>query len=295
MKANLPKPGKYVVAVSGGSDSVCLLNVMAQSQNYNLVIAHFDHGIRSDSEQDSVFVAQLAKAKKLKFVSGRGNLGCDTNEMVARQARYDFLYQVKQQEGAQAILTAHHLDDRLETVIINLIRGTGRLGLSSIRETETIKRPFLSLTKDDLKSYLHQHNLSWREDSTNKEERYLRNYIRLKIMPRISKDDKLKLIKFMDKQVDINDQINQLIDGWLNVQQPNELSKKLINNLPYNESKELIASWLRYNNLVNFNSRTIERLTLGAKTKYPGTKLDIYDYNQVVIGKDYLALNTIER
>jgi len=295
MIANLPKPGKYVLAVSGGVDSVCLLNIMAESSDYDLVVAHFDHGIRLDSNQDKLLVFRLAQNKHIKFVSQNGNLGSQTSEAQARQARYDFLYQVLKQENALAIVTAHHLDDRLETLIINLIRGTGRLGLGSICETATVKRPFLNLTKTELKSYAHQHNLSWREDSTNRDCGYLRNYLRFKVIPRLSQEDKAKFISLMDRQVDINSQIDQLIGEWLEEQHPARLNKKLFNNLSYNESKELIAFWLRYNNLVNFNHQTIERLTLGVKTKPKGAKLDIYDYNYVVLDKDYLALRSIER
>jgi tRNA(Ile)-lysidine synthetase-like protein len=295
MIVNLPKPGKYVVAVSGGVDSICLLNIMAESSAYDLVVAHFDHGIRTDSRKDRLLVSRLAQYKQIKFVSQNGNLGRETSESLARQARYDFLYQVLEKENALAIVTAHHLDDRLETLIINLIRGTGRLGLGSICETATIKRPFLNLTKAELKSYAHQHNLSWREDSTNQDCGYLRNYLRLKVIPRLSDEDKAKFIRIMDRQVDINIQIDQLIGEWLEEQHPARLNKKLFNNLSYNESKELIAFWLRYNKLVNFNHQTIERLTLGAKTKPKGAKLDVYDYNYVVLDKDYLALRSVER
>lgn len=295
MKANLPKPGRYVVAVSGGIDSVCLLDMMAKSKEYDLIVAHYDHGIRLNSQADMVFVSQLAKGKKLKFVSVNGKLGQYANEDRARRARYEFLFQVKQEVEAQAIITGHHLDDRLETLVINLIRGTGRLGVGSINETETIKRPLLKLNRVELISYAHQHNLSWREDSTNQDNYYLRNYIRLKVIPRLSEQDKQSFVKLMDQQTDINHEIDQLIGLWLKAQYPEKLNKALINRLSYNESKELIASWLRYNNLVNFDRKTIERLTLGAKTKPSGTKLDVYNFYQVTINKEYLALNTIER
>jgi tRNA(Ile)-lysidine synthase len=294
MIVNLPKPGRYVVAVSGGVDSICLLHMLVELQNYDLIIAHFDHGIRSDSKQDKEFVEQLAKSRQLKFVSGCGKLGRNASEARARQARYDFLYAVREQEKAQAILTAHHLDDRLETLIINLIRGTGRLGLGSIRDTEIIKRPLLKTSKLDVRAYAKQHNLSWRDDSTNQDSRYLRNYIRLRILPRIDQADKHRFVELMDRQVDINDQIDQLIKPWFSTQEPDRISRRLINVLSYNESKELIAAWLRYNNLVNFDHKTIERLTLGAKTKRPGTKIDVYDGNQVNLSQEYLTLDILE-
>src|SRR5437764_343012 len=132
MDVVLPKPGKYVVAVSGGVDSVALLDMLARSDDLKLVVAHFDHGIRKDSAKDRKFVEDLAKNYDLPFVYEEGHLGSGTSEAVARGARYDFLHRVKKSHGAQAIITAHHQDDVLETAIINLLRGTGRKGLTSL-------------------------------------------------------------------------------------------------------------------------------------------------------------------
>jgi len=295
MKANLPKPGCYVIAVSGGLDSVCLLNLMVSSGRYRLIVAHFDHGIRSDSSRDLEFVLDLAGKYKLEFVSAKGELGPEASEARARRARYDFLRQVLQETKAEAIVTAHHQDDRLETVIINLIRGTGRLGLGPISETKDIKRPFLALDKQQLRDYAYQQNLSWREDSTNQDDRYLRNYIRLYIIPRLDLQAKQQLIAIMDQQTKVNIQIDRLIYSMLECDDSARLSRQVVNSLSYNESKELIASWLRYNNLVSFDRRMIDRLTIAIKTKRPGVKLDVYDQAQIIINKEFLALNTIER
>lgn len=295
MRLNLPKSGRYVIAVSGGVDSVVLLDLLANTKRYELIVAHFDHGIRTDSGSDRRLTETLADQYHCKFIYEEGRLGAKSSEALCREARYNFLNRVVQETGSSALITAHHLDDRIETMIINLLRGTGRKGMSSLRETISVKRPLLGTEKQELIAYAHQHNLSWREDSTNQDCGYLRNYLRLKVIPRLSDEDKAKFIRIMDRQVDINIQIDQLIGEWLEEQHPARLNKKLFNNLSYNESKELIAFWLRYNKLVNFNHQTIERLTLGAKTKPKGAKLDVYDYNYVVLDKDYLALRSVER
>src|SRR3990172_5722177 len=129
------KLGTYVVAVSGGVDSVVLLHLLVQKgqraegrgqSKYNFIVAHFDHGIREDSKLDRELVQELAKKYNLPFVYNQGNLGPKASEATARDARYAFLNKVKDSVSAQAIITAHHQDDVLETAIINLLRGTNR-------------------------------------------------------------------------------------------------------------------------------------------------------------------------
>ncbi len=295
MKLLLPKPGRYVMAVSGGLDSICLLNMMAKIKDYELIVAHFDHGIRIDSGKDLEFVSLLAKDYGLEFYAESVSLGPNASEEIARKARYAFLYQVMAKTEADSIVTAHHQDDRLETLFINLVRGTGRKGLTSIANTETIKRPLLNVTKEELKSYGCQHNLSWREDTTNNDLHYLRNYIRHILIPKLSVMDRQRLIKLMDDQQNVNERLDNLLKLLLDSEFKNRLSRSTINILPYNLSKELIAAWLRCNNLVSFDRRTIERLTIAAKTKRPGTIVDVYSKAQITLNKEYLALSTIER
>lgn len=292
----LPKPGRYIVAVSGGIDSVCLLDVLSQQQGYELIVAHFDHGIRpEDSATDRQFVADLAASYGLQFVYDEGKLGMAASEEQARAARYAYLNSVRRSFNAEAILTAHHQDDRLETLVINLIRGTGRLGIASIGESGNIKRPLLKLSKQDIKDYALTRSLYWREDSSNEEEKYLRNYVRKRILPFLSPKDKQRLAKLMNRQTELNQAIDQLTSELLSGSDQSKLSLKLFNNLSYNESRELVASWLRKNSLNNFNRGTVERLTLAAKTKRPGSSIDIYGKRKAKLTGDYLALQDIER
>ena len=145
------EPGKYVVAVSGGVDSVALLHLLLEANDerrtmndedspssvlrppFRFVVAHFDHGIRKDSAEDRKLVQAMAqKIRGLPFVYDEGRLGPRASEATARLARYTFLRRVLQASGARAIVTAHHQDDLLETAIINLLRGTGRKGLTAL-------------------------------------------------------------------------------------------------------------------------------------------------------------------
>lgn len=294
MRLQPPKPGAYVVAVSGGVDSVCLLDLLAKTHYHRLTVAHFDHGIREDSSKDRELVAELSKKYGLDFIYGEGKLGPNASEAEAREARYSFLRQVVINSNSDALITAHHMDDRLETLIINLIRGTGRKGLTSLQETESTKRPLLKVSKQELKHYAHKHNLSWREDSTNSDDRYLRNYVRIHLLPKLSEADRERLIEIMERQTELNSEI----DAFFSLLIKNDLSildRGTVNVLPFNESKELIAAWLRLNNLVNFDRKTIERLTTAAKTKRPGAKIDVNKLTHMSVEKDYLALNARER
>src|SRR4051812_28994279 len=106
MKSLVPA-GRYVVAVSGGVDSMVLLDLLARQPDLQLTVAHLDHGIREDSIKDRQLVQQVAQTHGLPFVYNRVELGAGTSEAAARQARYEFLHQVRRNSLAQAIITAH--------------------------------------------------------------------------------------------------------------------------------------------------------------------------------------------
>lgn len=170
---------QYVVAVSGGVDSVVLLDMLVKGKKPEdtLIVAHFDHGIRPDSVDDALFVADLAKRYGLQYATRREVLGPLASEALARQRRYAFLHEVATAQGA-LLVTAHHLDDLVETVAINLTRGTGWRGLAVFQQR--LLRPLITTPKADVLAYARQNGLLWREDSTNQKDTYLRNRIRKK-------------------------------------------------------------------------------------------------------------------
>ena len=195
----------YVVAVSGGVDSVALLHMLVnhslqnnkiQNTNYKLIIAHFDHGIREESGDDAQFVADLATKYGLSFELGRANLGPDASEETARDARYNFLRQCCINYNATGVITAHHQDDLVETALINLIRGTSWRGLASLELSSSafgfnILRPLLNISKKEILRYAEAHELQWVEDSTNQNLEYLRNYVRRTLIPSAQVKDPL--------------------------------------------------------------------------------------------------------
>lgn len=202
-----PTVGTYVIAVSGGVDSVVLLDVLAKKSELKLIVAHFDHGIRPESSEDATFVAQLAAQYGLECHSEKGNLGAGADEATARAARYGFLYRIRGETSADAILTAHHQDDVIETMLINLMRGTGWKGLCSLRNTDDIKRPLLGVGKTELREYAQNRQLVWHEDSTNQTDQYLRNRVRRYLAPRLERSvwielyhKQLELLQAIDRE-----------------------------------------------------------------------------------------------
>jgi tRNA(Ile)-lysidine synthase len=279
------QPERYVVAVSGGVDSVALLDLLARMPGMDLAVAHFDHGIRADSAEDALFVATLAKKFDLPFFTERVALGSDASEATARKARYDFLFRVREQQSAAAIITAHHQDDLLETAIHNLIRGTGRRGLTSLRSTTAVQRPLLSYTKAEILAYALQQKLSWREDTTNHDQRYTRNYIRHRLLVRFDNDARQKLLSLIHGLTKLNDEIDSLLQPDL------ELSRREFTKLPHDVAREYLAAWLRLHGLNQYDRKSLERLTVLLKTRRPGAQLDVFAGHAIYIDSDRLILS----
>ena len=196
---------KYVVAVSGGVDSVVLLDILSKQPNLELIVAHFDHGVRFDSGIDAIFVAGLAKKYRLPFETKREELGPDVGEDVARTRRYKFLRSIAKKHNAQ-LVTAHHADDVIETIAINLLRGTGWRGLAVL--DSDVVRLLTRLTKSEIVDYAKHNELVWHDDSTNFENKYLRNRVRHHTNS-LPDDKKWQLLGLWDKQKTLKNKIKK--------------------------------------------------------------------------------------
>ena len=265
------KKGKHVLAVSGGVDSMVLLDIVINSiDSKNIIVAHVDHGIREESDHERRFVAEFARARQLAFESTALALGSDTSEATARAARYEFLRGVAKKHEAQHIVTAHHQNDVLETMVMNVLRGTGRRGLITLRSYDVMLRPLLGTTKAQLYEYAVRQRLEWIEDETNKSENYMRNRVRMRLLPQaMTKDSKFseKLMKLRaditkyDNKIDILcEKINLLYttkeDGRLS------LTRQKFIMLPPEVRKELIMHILRSSGveLMNIGSSDVLRI-----------------------------------
>lgn len=288
--------GNYIVAVSGGVDSVVLLHLLQTRPELKLTVAHFDHGIRPDSNADQLFVRSLAASYDVPYVFARGQLGPHASEAAARQARYDFLRSARLAASAKAVVTAHHQNDVLETAILNIVRGTSRRGLTSLRSTDFIKRPLLHMPKTDIISYARAYKLVWREDSTNASDDYKRNYVRHRILTKFSAVDRSQLYDVIVAARTINTEIDDLIDLLVaELTMDGELIRRQFFLLPHAVAREVMAAWLRKHGVANIDRKMLERLVHGSKLFAVGQQINISGKDFVIVKKDYLALKRAER
>ena len=277
-------PGNYVVAVSGGIDSMVLLHLLSKSihnrsaaglrRKTSFTVAHFDHGMRQDSADDRCLVQDVATDYGLPFVYETVNLG-KASEDEARVARYAFLRKVASGSKAHGIVTAHHLDDVMETSIHNILRGTGRKGMNSLRSHNGILRPMTGVPKSHIRAYAQKHDIRWHEDSTNTDQTYRRNYIRHTLLPRLkaaSPKDYDRLKTLIKRQYELNQAIDNQLATILHIQPESAaLSRQAVASLPHKVATELVAQWLRERGKRQFDRRLVERLTIAIQTARPGT------------------------
>ncbi len=290
------KPGKYVLAVSGGVDSVVLLDILTKLPGVELVVAHYDHGVRTDSNVERQLVSDLARDYGLPYETEEGRLGPRVSEAAARAARYNFLERARTLHGAQAVITAHHQDDLLETMVLNMLRGTGRRGLSSLKSSDEVYRPLLGVPKSELLRYAKEKGLSWREDSTNADAKYLRNYIRQNIMPRFAYEDRQALLDLHQKFMSLNHEINAEVTNWLATHTDGvTLKRHNFIMLPHNAAREIMAGWLLRYTDVQLSKKLLERLVIAAKTGPINSKFDVNQQWWLRVGDVFLALEHRER
>jgi len=272
-------PGLYIVAVSGGVDSVVLLDILSKQPGLDIVVAHFDHGIRHNSREDAVFVEKLAKEYGYPFELDSGELGEDASEETARNARYDFLQKVANKYNALGVVTAHHQDDVIETCFINILRGTGRKGMSSLKNRPGIYRPMLGIGKSDIVEYAKANNIKWHEDSTNTDIKYLRNKIRLTVIPKMSEKQRTQLLNIIKNtdaiNVKIDDQLTGLLRRGLHKNQL-VLNRAFFISLNHDISKEVIHTILTKLDCGDVDKKTIDRVVVFCKTWKPGKKIEFH-------------------
>lgn len=184
------KESRLLLAISGGLDSVCLFHLLLKS-NCNFEVAHCNFQLRgNDSNEDESFVKSLASQHNIPYhcvhfdtLENSEKLHLSIQE-TARKLRYDWFNQLAIQHGFDAILTAHHKSDNLETMLININRGTGISGLHGIPiKNNSIVRPLLFATRSDLEHFAKQENIQFRHDSSNDSNKYLRNQFRHQLIP----------------------------------------------------------------------------------------------------------------
>jgi tRNA(Ile)-lysidine synthase len=191
-------PGaSLIAAVSGGADSLCLLELLVAS-GFQPIVAHFNHHLRPDAQADADFVAQQASKLGCRFVYGEDKVAELARserlsiEAAARQARYKFLFAAAQAAGAEALVTGHNADDQVETVLLHFLRGSGLDGLNGMAARSRLPqfsadidlvRPLLGFWRNEIDAFCKEKNLLPRQDQTNTDQTYLRNRLRHELIP----------------------------------------------------------------------------------------------------------------
>ncbi|MEA1883217.1 MAG: tRNA lysidine(34) synthetase TilS [Thermotogota bacterium] len=195
IKENTNKEDKFVLAISGGSDSMVLLDlfqVFSKKYPITFCVANVDHRIRKESSEEQLWLKKLCEEQKMPFyaesvdiIKMKRNLGAKTSlEELARDERQKMLKKIKKDYNAQWVITAHHQDDLLETFFLRLIRGTGLNGINTMNSVDGFYlRPLLSYSKEEIVAYSKEKGLFYFNDQTNDDTRFLRNKIRHRLIP----------------------------------------------------------------------------------------------------------------
>lgn len=184
-------PGTALVAVSGGPDSMALLDLLQRSRERHgltLIVGHVDHGIADASHEVAAMVRRSAEALGIRFEGVRLQLGPGTGETEARRARMRSLEAMRQDGGAASIMLGHHADDQAETVLMRLLRGSGPAGLAAMASRDgALVRPLLPFRRSELARYVHLRGLSSWEDPANRDPRHLRSWLRTEVFPMVER------------------------------------------------------------------------------------------------------------
>lgn len=185
-----PQPKRIVVGVSGGADSVCLA-LLLKKLGYEIVLAHLNHGLRGRaSDEDAKFVRRFAEKLRVPCVIEEAVIPQEGNlEAQARKVRYAFLEDVRKRMRADCIAVAHHQDDQVETILMNLVRGAALRGTSGLWfKRGLLLRPLLRVGKKEILAFLREHDQPFRHDATNDNLKFLRNRLRHLIIPTLSRE-----------------------------------------------------------------------------------------------------------
>lgn len=245
-----------------------LLDMLVKRGQGELVVAHFDHGIRPDSADDALFVEHLAAKYELPFVSRREELGERAGEELARRRRYAFLRSEAVKFGAR-IVTAHHKNDLIETVAINISRGTGWRGLAVFGD-KSIIRPLLAMEKSELHEYALKNSLEWAEDSTNRQQMYLRNRLRARLAA-LSGQSVQNLEGLWRRQTALRDEIESEVATIL----ARPYSRYFFTALELPEALELLRGMFVKESQTVFTRPQLERALLAIKTAKPGVLFQV--------------------
>ena len=237
IKNNIEDASTIVVAVSSGPDSMALLSLLLKvrkEKKLDIVVAHIHHNLREESDEEYEFTKKYSLEKGCKFEWIKfDDYKTNSIENEARERRYKFFEEILEKYNSKYLLTAHHGDDLIETILMRLTRGSsldGYVGFKKIsnRKKYSILRPLIYYTKEEILEYLEKNNIPYRIDKTNFSEEYTRNRYRLNILPLLKKEDinvHKKYLKFSEEL----EENNTFVDNYINSRYLEIVKNKMIN------------------------------------------------------------------
>ena len=268
LKQELPRGKRLLLAVSGGVDSVVLLHgclTLAHELQNQIEVAHVDHGLRRASKKDAAFVAELAERAGCKFhlCSLRPPIRRSNLEAWGRAERYTFFAGVLCPEGPDILLTAHSANDAAETFLIKLVSNKELTPIHRCDPERWLLRPLLSVTRAEINKYAKEHKLAFREDESNRDERFLRNRIRAKLLPLLAREFDPRIVETLSERAVAAGEDLECLSALARAQ-AGELSRHAWGSKPWlREARGLLASVP-----VALQWRIVEALLL-AKVQYP--------------------------
>ncbi|MDD4933095.1 MAG: tRNA lysidine(34) synthetase TilS [Methylacidiphilaceae bacterium] len=255
-------PVRILAAVSGGLDSCVLLDALVMAGKRPIVL-HLDHGWRLESGEDAVFVRRLAASYGLAFLEEKVPSDGPRSEAMARKQRYDFFTRAADSVACGDLALAHHGGDQVETLLLQLLRGAGSHA-RGMRETEVhrgmrLHRPFLWLERSVLREFAKVRGLSWREDRSNQDRRYLRNRVRHELLPyleeRFSPHVRRALLRFCQVRMSEAEWMTELVRERA---ERSRLSIADLRGSPLGQQRRLIHLWLRRQGVPDLSLADVE-------------------------------------
>ena len=247
----IEKNDKIVIGVSGGPDSICLLHVLyglKEKLGIEIVVAHVNHMLRDVADLETEYVQNFCKklgiecyVKKADILEISKTQKKGTEE-VGRQVRYDFFDEVAKKTNSNKIATAHNSNDRAETVILNILRGSGLSGLKGIEPIRDNKyiRPLINTDRQDIENYCNDNKLEPKYDKTNNENIYTRNKVRNTVIPYIKKEFNPKIIKTINRLSSLATEENEYLQA---------ITKQEFENLLIEKTENIILDLHKFNSL----------------------------------------------
>lgn len=247
----IEKNDKVVIGVSGGPDSICLLHLLysiKKELEFEIVVAHINHQIRKVADSETEYVKDFCKNLGIECFVKKENIlelakeQKKGTEEVGRQVRYDFFEDVAQKTNSNKIATAHNSNDRAETVILNILRGSGISGLKGIEAMRDNKyiRPLIFTKREKIEEYCQENNLNPKIDESNMENIYNRNKVRNIIIPYIEKEFNKNIIQTINRLSDVATEENEFLQ---------KLTEEQYNTISTIENDTIILDLKKFNHL----------------------------------------------